>query len=315
MIDYLITGGAGFIGSNLAEHLVTHGKTVRIFDDFSSGRRENIAGLTGKAEVVTGSLCDLPAIQRAATGVRYVIHMGAIPSVPKSVQDPAATNAANITGTLNVLIAARDAGVKRLVFSSSSSIYGESPTLPKREEMTPSPLSPYAVHKITGEYYCRIFYQLYGLETVSLRYFNVFGPRQNPASQYAAVIPRFITAILKNEPPTIFGDGQQTRDFAHVQNVIEANLAACEAGPAACGEAFNVACGGKISLLDLVATINAICGKQVKPKFEPARTGDIKDSQAAIDKAARLLGWKPSVDFRTGIEKAVAWYRAQLPTS
>jgi len=312
MIDYLITGGAGFIGSNLAEHLVTRGKTVRIFDDFSSGRRENIAGLTGKAEVVTGNLCDLPAIQRAATGVRYVIHMGAIPSVPRSVQDPVATNAANITGTLNVLVAARDAGVKRLVFSSSSSVYGESPTLPKHEAMPPAPLSPYAVHKITGEYYCRIFYQLYGLETVSLRYFNVFGPRQNPASAYAAVIPRFITAILTNAAPTIFGDGQQTRDFSHVQNVIEANLAACDASQAACGESFNIACGGRISLLDLVGAINAICGKTVQPKFEPARAGDIKDSQAAIDKAARLLGWKPSVDFRAGIEKAVAWYRAQL---
>jgi len=309
MIDYLITGGAGFIGSNLAEHLVTRGKTVRIFDDFSSGRKENIAGLTGKAELVTGSLCDLPAIQRAAVGVRYVIHMGAIPSVPKSVQAPAETNAANITGTLNVLIAARDAGVKRLVFSSSSAIYGESPTLPKHEEMTPSPLTPYAVHKITGEYYCQIFYQLYGLETVSLRYFNVFGPRQNPASAYAAVIPRFITAILNGESPTIFGDGQQTRDFAYVQNVIEANLTACEADKAACGESFNVACGGRISLLDLVATINKICGKNVKPKFEPARAGDIKDSQASVDKAARLLRWKPSVDFSAGIEKAVAWYR------
>ena len=312
MIDYLITGGAGFIGSNLAEHLVARGKTVRLFDDFSSGRRENIAGLTGQAELVTASLCDLPALQRAATGVRYVIHMGAIPSVPRSVQDPAATHAANITGTLNVLLAARDAGVRRVVFSSSSSVYGESPTLPKREEMLPSPLSPYAVHKITGEYYCRVFYQLYGLETVILRYFNVFGPRQNPASQYAAVIPRFITAILKDESPVIFGDGQQTRDFSHVQNVIEANLAASEAGPAACGEACNIACGGRISLLDLVATINAICGKKVPAKFEPARAGDIKDSQAAIDKAAHLLNWRPSVDFRAGIEKAVAWYLQQL---
>jgi len=311
MIDYLITGGAGFIGSNLAEQLVTQGKAVRIFDDFSTGRRENIAALTGPAEIVAGSLCDLSAITKAAAGVRYVIHMGAMPSVPLSVQNPTATHAANITGTLNVLIAARDAGVKRLVFSSSSSVYGESPTLPKREEMIPSPLSPYATHKITGEYYCRNFQQLFGLETVALRYFNVFGPRQNPASQYAAVIPRFITAILKGESPTIFGDGQQTRDFSHVQNVIEANLAACAAGPAACGESFNVACGGRISLLDLVATINAICGKNVRPKFEPARPGDIKDSQAAIDKAARLLGWKPSVDFRAGIEKAVAWYRQQ----
>ena len=309
MIDYLITGGAGFIGSNLAEYLVARGKKVRIFDDFSSGRRENIAGLTDSVEVVTGSLCDLPSIQRAATGVHYVIHMGAIPSVPFSVQEPVATNAANITGTLNVLVAARDAGVRRLVFSSSSSVYGESPTLPKHEAMPPAPLSPYATHKITGEYYCRIFYQLYGLETVTLRYFNVFGPRQNPASQYAAVIPRFITAILKGEAPVIFGDGQQTRDFSHVQNVIEANVAASVAPQAACGESFNAACGGRISLLDLVATINTICGKNIQPKFEPARAGDIKDSQASIDKAARLLGWKPSVDFRSGIEKVVAWYQ------
>ena len=227
------------------------------------------------------------------------------------MEEPQLTHDANITGTLNVLQAARLAGVKRVVFTSSSSVYGESPTLPKSEDMTPAPLSPYAVHKITGEYYCRIFWQLYGLETVSLRYFNVFGPRQNPQSAYAAVIPRFITAILKGESPTIFGDGQQTRDFSHVQNVIEANLAACEAPAAALGESFNIACGGRISLLDLVESINTICGKKVQPKFEPSRAGDIKDSQAAIEKAARLLGWKPSVDFREGIERAVEWYRKQ----
>lgn len=309
MIDYLVTGGAGFIGSNITEHILKAGKTVRVFDDFSTGKRSN---LTGNAEIIEGNLADAAAVKRAATGVRYIIHMGAMPSVPRSVEEPALTNAANITGTLNVLIAARDAGVKRVVFSSSSSVYGESPTLPKREDMIPSPLSPYAVHKITGEYYCRCFYQLYGLETVSLRYFNVFGPRQNPASAYAAVIPRFITAILKGEPPTIFGDGQQTRDFSHVENVIEANLAACEAGRAACGESFNIACGGRISLLDLVGTINQICGKTVAPKHEPSRAGDIKDSQADIAKAARLLGWRPSVDFQQGIEKAVAWYRQQV---
>lgn len=308
-IDYLITGGAGFIGSNLAEHLVKRGKSVRILDDFSSGRRENVAALAGAAEVVTGDLCDSTVVKKAVADVRYLIHMGAIPSVPRSVSEPQMTHNANITGTLNVLVAARDAGVKRVVFSSSSSVYGESLVLPKREDMTPSPLSPYAVHKITGEYYCRVFYQLYGLETVSLRYFNVFGPRQNPQSQYAAVIPRFITSILRGESPTIFGDGQQTRDFSHVQNVIEANLAACEAPVKAVGESFNVACGGRISLLELVETINTICGKQVRPKFEPARVGDIKDSQAGIEKAAEVLGWRPSVSFREGIEKAVAWYR------
>lgn len=311
MIDYLITGGAGFIGSNITEHLLRAGKTVRVFDNFSTGKRTNLP-TTGPLDILDGNLADPAAVKRAVTDVRYVIHMGAMPSVPRSVEEPAATHAANITGTLNILIAARDAGVKRVVFSSSSSVYGESPTLPKREDMIPSPLSPYAVHKITGEYYCRCFYQLYGLETVALRYFNVFGPRQNPASAYAAVIPRFITAILQGQSPTIYGDGQQTRDFSHVENVIAANLAACVAGPAACGEAFNIACGGRISLLDLVAAINRIVGQKVAPRFEPVRAGDIKDSQADIAKAARLLNWTPAVDFAAGIEKAVAWYRQAL---
>jgi UDP-glucose 4-epimerase len=307
MTDFLVTGGAGFIGSNIVEHLMHAGQSVRILDDFSSGKKENVpAG----AEIITGSLADLEVCRRAVRGVRYVLHLGAMPSVPRSVELPAETHAVNVTGTLNVLIAARDAGVQRVVFSSSSSVYGESPTLPKHEAMPPAPLSPYAVHKITGEYYCRVFYQLYGVETVSLRYFNVFGPRQNPASQYAAVIPRFITAILNDEAPVIFGDGRQTRDFSHVQNVIEGNLAACVAGHAALGETFNIACGGRISLLDLVATINRICGKTIAPRFEPARAGDIKDSQASIEKAARLLHWTPSVDFSAGIERAVEWYRS-----
>ena len=309
MTDYLITGGAGFIGSNLAEHLLRAGKTVRVFDNLSTGIRENIpAG----AEFVEGDLRVLEIVKRAAEGVRYVLHVGAIPSVPRSVEEPLATNQVNVTGTLNVLLAARDCGVKRVVFSSSSSVYGDTPVLPKREDMTPSPLSPYAVHKITGEYYCRIFWQLYGLETVSLRYFNVFGPRQNPASEYAAVIPRFITAILNDQPPTVYGDGQQTRDFSHIENIIDANLAACEAGKEALGETFNIACGGRISLLDLIATINKIAGKKIAPKFDPPRPGDIKDSQADITKAGQLLGWRPRVDFQEGIEMAVAWYRGQL---
>lgn len=311
-IDYLITGGAGFIGSNIAEYLVARDFRVRIFDNFSSGRRENIAGFADKIEVIEGDLRVLESVKHALDGVRYVLHVGAIPSVPRSVDDPHTTNQANITGTLNVLIAARDAGVQRVVFSSSSSVYGDTPTLPKSEDMTPAPLSPYAVHKITGEYYGRIFWQLYGLETVSLRYFNVFGPRQDPQSQYAAVIPRFITAILKDEPPTVYGDGKQTRDFSHVENVVEANVAACHASKEALGETFNIACGGRVSLLDLITTINKITGKNITARFEPGRPGDVRDSQADITKAGKLLGWMPRVDFRTGIEKAVAWYRQQL---
>lgn len=310
-MDYLVTGGAGFIGSNIAEHLVGQGKSVRIFDDFSSGKRENVRPFAGKVEIVEGDLRDPKSIQHAANGVRFVLHLGAMPSVTRSVEDPRATHEANVTGTFNLLLAARDAGAQRVVFTSSSSVYGDTPTLPKREDMTPSPLSPYAVHKITGEYYGRIFWQLYGLETISLRYFNVFGPRQDPQSQYAAVIPRFITAILKDESPTIFGDGRQTRDFSHVENIIDANLLACQAPKTALGESFNIACGGRISLLDLVDTVNKIMGKNIQPKFEAPRPGDILHSQADISKAEKLLGWKPRVSFPDGIAKTIAWYQRQ----
>lgn len=311
MTDYLITGGAGFIGSNIAAHLVQQGKSVRVFDSFLTGKRDNVRSFAKKAEIIEGDLRNLDQVRRAVAGVRYILHLAALPSVPRSVEEPILSHDINVTGTLNLLVAARDAKCQRLVFSSSSSVYGDTPELPKREDMMPSPISPYGLHKLTGEYYCRIFWQLYGLETVSIRYFNVFGPRQDPQSQYAAVIPRFITAILKDEPPTVFGDGQQTRDFSHIQNVIEGNLAACVAGKAALGEAFNIACGGRISLLDLIATINRICGKNVEPRFEPPRAGDIKDSQADITKAGKLLNWRPSVDFAAGIQRAVEWYRQQ----
>ncbi len=310
-MDYLVTGGAGFIGSNIAEYLVGQGYAVRIFDNFSSGTRANVRAVGDKAEIVEGDLRDPKAVGQAVDGAAFVLHLGAMPSVIRSVEDPRTTSEANIMGTLNLLIAARDAGVKRVVFSSSSSVYGDTPTLPKREDMPLSPLSPYAVHKLTGEYYCRIFWQLYGLETISLRYFNVFGPRQDPQSQYAAVIPRFITAILKDRPPTIYGDGKQTRDFSHVENIIDANLLACQAPKEAVGQTFNIACGGRVSLLDLVATVNTILGKSIQPKFDPPRPGDILHSQADISKAEKLLGWKPRVDFREGIAKAVAWYQQQ----
>ena len=308
--EYLITGGAGFIGSNVAEHLVRQGKSVRVLDNFLTGKRENLRDITGRFELVEGDLRDVAAVQRACAGVRYVLHIGALPSVPRSVENPVLSHDINVTGTLNVLVAARDAKVKRVVFSSSSSVYGDTPTLPKHEELTPCPLSPYALQKLTGEHYCRVFYRLYGLETVALRYFNVFGPRQDPQSQYAAVIPRFVTAILRGEQPVVFGDGTQSRDFTHVQNVIEANLAACVASAEAAGEVCNIAGGGRVSLLELVETINGITGRKVMPQFCPRRAGDVLHSQADIAKAGRLLNWKPSVEFRQGIERAVAWYRA-----
>jgi len=311
MTDYLITGGAGFIGSNIAEHLVNTGKTVRVFDNFLTGKRDNVHSFAKKAEIMEGDLRNLDEVRRAVAGVRYILHIAALPSVPRSIEDPILCHDININGTLNLLVAARDAKCQRVVFSSSSSVYGDTPELPKREDMPAAPISPYGVHKLTGELYGRIFWQLYGLETVVLRYFNVFGPRQDPQSTYAAVIPKFITSILAGQPPIIFGDGQHTRDFSHVENIIEANLAACVAGKAACGEAFNIACGGRISLLDLVDTINKITGQNIKPKLDPPRAGDILHSQADITKAGKLLGWKPRVDFREGIEKAIAWYRSQ----
>ena len=308
---YLITGGAGFIGSNLAERLGRGGKSVRVFDDFSTGRRENLRGITTKIEVIEGDLRDPAQVRKAMDGVRYVLHLAALPSVQRSVEDPFTTHNINVTGTLNLLLAAREAGCQRVIFSSSSSVYGDTPTLPKREDTILRPVSPYGAHKITGEYYCRLFWQLYGLETISLRYFNVFGPRQDPQSEYAAVIPKFITSMLDGRPPTIFGDGTQTRDFSHVDNIVEANLAACVASKDVLGESFNIACGEKISLLQLVDTINKITGKNVVPKFAPPRPGDILHSQADVAKAQKLLSWKPCIGFSEGIKKTVAWYCAQ----
>ena len=305
---YLVTGGAGFIGSHIVDRLVELGERVRVLDDFSTGRIENIEHNLDKIELIKGSIVDMDTVRRAVKGVDFVLHQAAIPSVPRSVDDPLGSNEANITGTLNVLIAARDAGVKRLVYASSSSVYGDSPTLPKAEDMPPNPLSPYALTKLAGEYYCRMFAQLYGLETVSLRYFNVFGPRQDPNSQYAAVIPKFLTLMAEDRQPVIHGDGLQTRDFTYVENNVTANLLACER-PSVAGEVLNIACGESISLLELVENLNRILGKSLEPILSAPRPGDVKHSLADIQKARRLLGFSPEVGFYEGLEKLAVWFK------
>jgi len=300
----LVTGGAGFIGSHLAQALVEAGNKVRILDNFSTGKEENISHLLDDIEVVRGDLRDLDTVRKAVKGVEFVFHEGALPSVQKSVGDPLTTNHVNITGTLHVLMAARDEGVQRVIYAASSSAYGDSPTLPKTETMTAKPLSPYAVQKYTGEHYCRVFYDLYGLETVSLRYFNVFGPRQDPTSQYAAVIPRFITALAKGEPPTVYGDGEQTRDFTYIDNVVEANLRAARAGGAA-GEVINIASGAQYSLNDVLRLLRGILRTDIEAVYTDPRPGDVRHSLADISKARSLLGYAPKVTFEEGLRRSV----------
>lgn len=308
MTHYLITGGAGFIGSNIVEELLRRGERVRVLDDFSTGKRENIAPFLAQIELIEGDLRDLNAVRRAVAGVDIVLHQAALPSVQRSIDDPLTTHAINATGTLHILEAARDVGVRRVVYASSSSIYGDSPTLPKREDMLPMPKSPYATTKITGEYYCRVFYQVYGLETVALRYFNVFGPRQDPASHYAAVVPRFVTALLRGEPPTVYGDGLQSRDFTYVANIVQANLLAATA-PAIAGEVFNVACGERYTLLDLLSALNDILGTCITPIHAPARSGDVRHSQADIAAIQEKLDYRVEIDFHEGLRRTVDWYR------
>src|SRR6476620_1660470 len=293
MSSYLVTGGAGFIGSHLSEELVRRGHRVRVADSLITGKRSNLDHIPG-VEFIQGDLADLTFAKRAAEGCEYVLHQAAIPSVPRSVTDPITSNRANVDGTLNTLVAARDAGVKRLVFAASSSAYGDTPTLPKHEGMPSDPLSPYALQKVVGEMYLRMFTRLYGLETVSIRYFNVFGPRQDPSSPYSGVISVFATALLDGRPPTIYGDGEQTRDFTYVADVVSGVLKACEA-PDASGQVINVATGGRISLNRLYDTMRAIVGSQVKPVYAGTRAGDVRDSQADISKARRLLGFEPAV--------------------
>jgi nucleoside-diphosphate-sugar epimerase len=308
MAQYLVTGGAGFIGSHLSEELVRRGHRVRVADSLITGKRSNLEHIPG-IEFLEGDLADLEVARRAVDGVEYVLHQAAIPSVPRSVKDPITSNRANVDATLNVLVASRDAGVKRLVFAASSSAYGDTPTLPKHEEMPTNPLSPYALQKVIGEQYIRMFTRLYGLETVSIRYFNVFGPRQDPSSPYSGVISVFATALLENRSPAIYGNGEQTRDFTYVANVVDGVLRACEA-PGASGEIINVATSGRISLNQLFEEMRKLVGSDVRPTYGEPRAGDVRDSQADIDKARRLLGYQPIVSFEDGLRQTVDWYKS-----
>jgi nucleoside-diphosphate-sugar epimerase len=306
MSVFLVTGGAGFIGSHLAEALLARGHTVRIADSLVTGRRRNVPR---GAEFYEGDLADGAFAARVTREVEVVLHQAAIPSVPRSVKDPVESNRANIDATLNVLVAARDAGVRRVVFAGSSSVYGNTPTLPKREDMPANPLSPYALQKLVGEQYCQMFTRLYGLETVTTRYFNVFGPRQDPSSPYSGVISRFITALLEGRPPTVHGDGGQTRDFTYVANAVDGVLRAAEV-PGIAGEVFNVATGGRVSLNELLARLQRIVGANVAAERGPVREGDVRDSQADIEKARRTLGYEPSVSLDEGLRRTVEWFRA-----
>ncbi|HEX7597432.1 MAG TPA: SDR family oxidoreductase [Polyangia bacterium] len=304
----VITGGAGFIGSALARALVARGDEVSVLDNFSSGKRENLAEVAGALQVVEGDLLDPTTLDRLFAGAEVVFHEGAIPSVPRSLRAPVPSHDANATGTLQVLEAARRCGVRRVVYAASSSAYGEPPSLPVVESMAPAPLSPYAVSKLTGEYYCRVYARVFGVETVALRYFNVFGPRQDPNSQYAAVIPRFITAALENHPPTVYGDGEQSRDFCFIDNVIEANLRAADAAGAS-GKVFNIACANGTSLNRVLALLGEFLSRPVVANYEPARAGDVRHSLADISQAKALLGYSAAVNFVTGLERTLAWYQ------
>jgi len=309
MSSYLVTGGAGFIGSHLAEELVRRGHAVRVADSLITGKRRNIEHIPG-VEFLEGDLADLAVAERAVEGREYVLHQAAIPSVPRSVKDPVASNRANVDATLSVLTAARAAGVKRFVYAGSSSVYGDTPTLPKREDMPPNPLSPYALQKLVGEQYCQMFTRLYGFETVTIRYFNVFGPRQDPGSPYSGVISLFSKALLEKRRPIIYGDGEQTRDFTYVANVVDGVLRACEE-PKAVGEVINVATGGRISLNELLRAMNRIVGTNLEAIYQAPRAGDVRDSQADISKARDLLGYAPIVPFEEGLEKTLEWCRRE----
>jgi len=310
MDRYLVTGGAGFIGSHLVDALVRRGDSVRVFDNFSSGVAQNLAAVRDQIEVIEGDLRDREAVRRAVQGVDVILHQGALPSVQRSIEDPLATHAVNVDGTLYLLMAAHEAGVRRVVLASSSSVYGDSPTLPKHEGMPPDPRSPYAVSKLAAESYALAWTASFGLPTIALRYFNVYGPRQSANSDYAAVIPRFVTRMLRGQPPIIYGDGLQSRDFTYVEDVVAANLLAA-AAPAEVNGAFNVAAGGRYTLLDLVAALNRILGTDLAPEHAPARAGEVRHSQADISRAGEVLGFEPATPFDEGLARTVAFFRAQ----
>jgi nucleoside-diphosphate-sugar epimerase len=306
---YLVTGGAGFIGSNTVDELVRRGHGVVVLDDLSSGKEDNLAEVRSKITFMKGSITDIEAVQKAMVQADYVIHLAARTSVPRSVKDPVDTNRINVDGTLNVLVAARDNKVKRVVFAASSSAYGDTPTLPKSEDMQPVPISPYGVTKYVGELYAQTFGRCYGLENVCLRYFNIFGPRQDPDSPYSGVLSRFSTAFLDSTPPVVFGDGEQTRDFTYVENAVQANILACEA-PSATGRTFNIGTGHAVSLNQVLQMLQKASGKTLETKYEPAREGDIRDSLADIRLAKEFLGYEPVVLFEEGLERTYAWYQA-----
>jgi UDP-glucose 4-epimerase len=311
MAVYLITGGAGFIGSHIAQELVSRGDTVRVLDDFSTGRRANLREVEGKVALYEANICELEASRSAFAGVDYVIHLAALPSVARSVEDPLATNDVNIGGTLNTLLASRDAGVRRLVFAASAAAYGDSSAPIRSESDSVRPLSPYAVTKLAGEYYCQVFARIFPLETVALRFFNIFGPRQNPESPYTGVLSKFITAYLSGTEPVIFGDGGQSRDFTYVTNVVQAVLLACQA-PAAAGQTINVGAGKSYTLNQTIERLNRIFGKQVKPRYAPPRAGDVRDSRADLQRAREILRYEPQVSFEEGLRLTVEWYRRAI---
>lgn len=307
---YLVTGGAGFIGSNIVHELVRRGERVRVLDNFSTGHRENLQPVLGDIELVEGDIRSYHIVREAVQGVEYVLHQAALPSVPRSIRDPITSDEVNVLGTLNVLQAARETRVRRLVFASSSSVYGNNPELPKREDMIPMPLSPYAISKLAAEQYCQVYWQLYGLETTCLRYFNVFGPRQDPMSQYSAVIPRFILAAMSGRPLLVHGRGLQSRDFTFVANVVQANLLATTSKGAA-GKVMNIACGQRFTVLEMIDQIASISGRELDVRYEAARTGDVSHSLADISNAMEYIGYRPSVEFADGLTQTIAWFQAK----